>query len=86
MQWQVDIWASSVLSTELTAENKRQFRIYEESCQQDAQRLGSFYPSNENDDGRMCDPFDEYFNAWTYDQAFMDGTFDFFDNSIGASQ
>ncbi|KIW19927.1 hypothetical protein PV08_00502 [Exophiala spinifera] len=77
-QWQVDIWASSVLSNELSQENLRQFRIHEESCHQEGPKLNSFHPGTGAERARIADPFDEFFNAWTYDQAFMDGTFDFF--------
>ncbi|KAK4948021.1 hypothetical protein LTR10_013075 [Elasticomyces elasticus] len=71
-QWQVDIWSSSGLIYDIPPENRRQFRMYEDSCLQ-ANATGG--------DGGVVDPFDEFFNAWTYDQAFMDGAFDFFDGS-----
>lgn len=82
-QWQIDIWSYSLRLHEIRLENRRQYQIYEDSCRpMDSRMDASADDCNTTDPSqvaRLTDPFDEFFTAWTYDQAFMDGTFDFFD-------
>lgn len=79
-QWQIDIWSYSVRLHEISQVHRRQYQIYENSCQQVSPKMNSGDVNRTDaDQARLADPFDEFFNAWTYDQAFMDGTFDFFD-------
>lgn len=84
-QWQIDIWSLSLRLHEINQINRRQYQVYEASCQLTGPDLSYLSTPNSNypdaTQARLADPCVEFFDAWTYDQAFMDGTFDFFDGN-----
>lgn len=81
-QWGIDIWAAPALLNDISEENRRQFQLYENSCLQFGPGLESTAEETVGDQSRLLDPFDEFFNAWTYDPTLTEGPFDLFDGEI----
>ncbi|EXJ93637.1 hypothetical protein A1O1_02029 [Capronia coronata CBS 617.96] len=77
-QWQVDLSPSAGFLREISEESRLQFQRYEESCLPTGSGPGADGQSQAAP-VRPVDPFDEFFEAWTYDQ--MDGAFNFFDDN-----